>query len=120
MFATWINHIDVNIVVPSEIKLSRDKSKIVIRWPDGDKATLSALVLRQNCNSASSKRARIDHAEEVITGLLTVSEIRRVGLYAINLVFSDGHDRGIYPWSYLRELCYEQALYGVAEKAFDR
>ncbi|RUW64645.1 gamma-butyrobetaine hydroxylase-like domain-containing protein, partial [Mesorhizobium sp. M4B.F.Ca.ET.049.02.1.2] len=27
-----------------------------------------------------------------------------IGSYAIRLVFSDGHDRGIYPWSYLREI----------------
>jgi DUF971 family protein len=27
-----------------------------------------------------------------------------IGRYAIQLHFSDGHDRGIYPWAYLREL----------------
>ncbi|HYQ49053.1 MAG TPA: DUF971 domain-containing protein, partial [Pseudomonas sp.] len=24
--------------------------------------------------------------------------------YGVQLVFSDGHERGIYPWPYLREL----------------
>ncbi|WP_413247280.1 gamma-butyrobetaine hydroxylase-like domain-containing protein [Pseudomonas sp. Marseille-P8916] len=24
--------------------------------------------------------------------------------YGVQLVFSDGHDKGIYPWAYLREL----------------
>jgi len=107
-------------VTPTEIKLSRDKSKIIIRWPDGDKTELSALLLRQRCNSARSKRARIDCAEEPITELLTISEIRSVGLYAINIVFSDGHDRGIYPWSYLRELSYEQIMRSVADEAYNR
>jgi DUF971 family protein len=27
-----------------------------------------------------------------------------VGNYAVRLVFSDGHDSGIYTWGYLREL----------------
>ncbi|MEE2932087.1 MAG: gamma-butyrobetaine hydroxylase-like domain-containing protein [Pseudomonadota bacterium] len=107
-------------MTPTEIKLSRDKSKIIISWPDGDKVELSALLLRQRCNSASSKRSRIDGAEELKTEHLTIAEIRSVGLYAINLVFSDGHDRGIYPWSYLRELCYERLMRGVAEKACER
>lgn len=107
-------------MTPTEIKLSRDKSKIIIRWPDGDKTELSALLLRQRCNSARSKRARIDCAEEPITELLTISEIRSVGLYAINIVFSDGHDRGIYPWSYLRELSYEQIMRSVADEAYNR
>ena len=107
-------------VTPTEIKLTRDRSKIIISWPDGDKAELSALLLRQRCNSARSKRARIDCTEEPTTEGLTISEIRSVGLYAINLVFSDGHDRGIYPWSYLKELSYERIMRSVADKVYDR
>ncbi len=107
-------------MTPTEIKLTRDKSKILISWPDGDKAELSALLLRKRCNSARSKRARIDCAEEPTTECLTIAEIRSVGLYAINLVFSDGHDRGIYPWSYLRELSYEGIMRSVADEACDR
>jgi DUF971 family protein len=30
--------------------------------------------------------------------------MRPVGSYAVQLVFSDGHERGIFPWVYLREL----------------
>jgi DUF971 family protein len=26
--------------------------------------------------------------------------------YGVQLVFDDGHERGIYPWSYLRELAW--------------
>jgi prepilin-type processing-associated H-X9-DG protein len=26
-----------------------------------------------------------------------------IGLYAINIAFSDGHARGVYPWSLLRK-----------------
>jgi DUF971 family protein len=35
---------------------------------------------------------------------VTIVAVELVGLYAVNLVFSDGEARGIYPWTYLREL----------------
>lgn len=31
-------------------------------------------------------------------------DARPVGHYAVQLVFNDGHERGIYPWTYLDEL----------------
>ncbi|MEZ2143418.1 gamma-butyrobetaine hydroxylase-like domain-containing protein [Bradyrhizobium sp. DN5] len=39
---------------------------------------------------------------------LHVAAIEPIGNYALRLSFSDGHDRGIYPWSYLRELAERQ------------
>ena len=33
------------------------------------------------------------------------NDIQAMGHYAIRIVFSDGHDTGIYSWPYLRELC---------------
>ena len=39
-----------------------------------------------------------------------ISDIRPVGHYAVQLVFDDGHDTGLYSWEYLYDLCttYEQ------------
>ncbi|MEY2909783.1 MAG: hypothetical protein RLZZ602_2306, partial [Pseudomonadota bacterium] len=37
-----------------------------------------------------------------------VSAINPVGHYAIQLVFDDGHDSGLFSWDYLRELCSKQ------------
>jgi DUF971 family protein len=34
-----------------------------------------------------------------------ITAIKPVGNYAVQLVFDDGHDTGIYSWDYLRELC---------------
>ena len=33
-----------------------------------------------------------------------IENIEPVGHYAVQLVFDDGHDSGLYSWSYLREL----------------
>jgi prepilin-type processing-associated H-X9-DG protein len=38
-----------------------------------------------------------------------VTQIDPLGGYAVNLGFSDGHARGIFPWVYLRDLAREAA-----------
>jgi DUF971 family protein len=38
------------------------------------------------------------------SGPLTALGAELVGNYAIRIRFSDGHDTGIYSWSYLREI----------------
>lgn len=35
---------------------------------------------------------------------VNIQAIEPVGVYAVKLVFSDGHDTGIYSWDYLYEL----------------
>ena len=35
---------------------------------------------------------------------VTIKSIEPIGNYAVRIVFSDGHDSGIYSWDYLREL----------------
>jgi len=35
---------------------------------------------------------------------VTINDLRSVGHYAVQPVFSDGHDSGIYAWDYLYEL----------------
>ncbi len=39
----------------------------------------------------------------LVTGLC-VTDILPVGAYGVQFVFNDGHDRGIFPWVFLREL----------------
>ena len=39
---------------------------------------------------------------------VNIDKLHPVGNYAIQLVFTDGHDTGIYSWEYLYELCTEQ------------
>ena len=37
-----------------------------------------------------------------------ISDIKPVGNYALQLVFDDGHDTGLYSWDYLYQLCAQQ------------
>jgi DUF971 family protein len=77
-------------------------------WPDRT-LTVSAQRLRAACRCADCRRARIDrgadpNAAGVAIANVTLANVDLVGDHALNIAFSDGHDRGIYPWSYLHEL----------------
>jgi len=81
---------------------------LTLHWSDGESA-LSAAVLRARCRCAPCQSARL-RGEPASTAVPpTLVDALPVGHYAIQLHFSDGHDRGIYPWAYLRELSGEVA-----------
>ncbi len=82
-----------------------------IVWSDGTSRQFEHAHLRSRCNCAECRalRVRTQNALPVAPGI-RISEMRPVGAYGMQLLFSDGHDRGIYPWTYLHEL-------GVAAQA---
>lgn len=90
--------------VPREITLASDRRSLTLDWGDGRAAHASATALREASRSSNSVRLRVNGWNVPPAPDLTIVDVRPVGLYAINLVFSDGHDRGIYPWGYLREI----------------
>ncbi|MHC2020014.1 gamma-butyrobetaine hydroxylase-like domain-containing protein [Methylobacterium sp. CM6247] len=90
--------------IPREIRLTKGSRRLDVRWEDGTLSSLSAATLRAGSRSAGSVRASVDAVPSVPTADLVIRDVLPVGAYAVNLVFSDGHDRGIFPWSYLRTL----------------
>ena len=54
--------------------------------------------------AAPGARARIDGTFAASFDGVTIERLVPVGGYAINVSFTDGHTRGIYPWSYLHTL----------------
>lgn len=89
---------------PSEIRVSRDRTRLDIAWPDGSWSHLDAGYLRARCRSADALRSALDEAASAAPEGVRIVGLDLVGRYAINVTFSDGRERGIYPWSYLREL----------------
>jgi len=90
--------------VPQAITLAGDRRSLLIDWGEGKADRATAAALREACRSSRSVRARINGWAVPAPADLTIVDLRPVGRYAINLVFSDGHDRGIYPWRYLKEI----------------
>ena len=97
-----------NVDPPSAIHLASDRRSLRIVWGDQEEQALTAQLLRGKCRSSDSIRARIDGGAGSISSDLMIERIELVGSYALNLSFSDGEDRGIYPWALLRELAGEQ------------
>jgi DUF971 family protein len=94
---------------PTEIRLQKKSRQIVIAYDDGSRFELSFEYLRVNSPSAEVKGH--GPGQEVLqTGKenVRVTAIEPIGHYAVRLVFDDGHDTGLYSWSYLYELSTER------------
>lgn len=89
---------------PSTVRLLNQGETLVIVWNEGDVTTLAASALRAGSRSADALRVIIDGKSRTSHDDVRIVGVENVGAYALRLLFSDGHDRGIYPWSYLREL----------------
>ena len=89
----------------SELRLNPQKSELAITFTDGTVASLSAEFLRVVSPSAEvqghspSERKLVPGKRDV-----TIRAIEPVGNYAVRLVFSDGHNTGLYSWLYLYEI----------------
>jgi len=91
--------------IPSEIKLHQKSHILELTYPDGAHFELACEFLRVFTPSAEA-RGHGPGQETLQTGKRDVSieRIEPVGNYAIQPVFSDGHDTGIYSWDLLYNL----------------
>src|SRR5579872_3117717 len=96
---------------PSQIKLNSSANELRITWDDGHLSILPIKLLRDECPCAGCKGevlfgkvykpAPLTVFQE---GMYEISAIKAVGQYAIQLIWKDGHDTGIYSWEYLQAL----------------
>lgn len=89
--------------VPDTVALSADRAWLSAIWSDGRRVRLAAGLLRAACRCASCVRARADGGA-ADGGDVTIVTVQAHGPHVGRLVFSDGHDRGLYPWTYLLEI----------------
>ena len=93
------------LVAPTVVgcEVSADLAALSVTGPDGRRSDLTAEQLRLGCKCAHCTRARIDgRFAEGFPGI-AITGVADLG-YGLNIAFSDGHDRGIYPKSYLAGL----------------
>jgi DUF971 family protein len=90
---------------PTEIRLSKDKRTLTVRFDNGDAFALSAEYLRVTSPSAEvqghspEERKTIGFKKDVM-----ILAVVPVGHYAVRLEFDDMHTTGIFGWDYLHEL----------------
>lgn len=88
---------------PQHITL--DAHGLSIQWDDAP-TRLEAVHLRQQCRCAACKQLASQGSTVVAAPNLKLVDVSPVGSYGVQLHFSDGHARGIYPWSLLRSLAH--------------
>lgn len=90
-------------VEPELIEIVDAARSLAVTWRDA-RVCLDVATLRRASRAASELRRQIDGIALVLPDDLHLTGLQPIGNYAVRLFFSDGHDRGIYPWTYLREL----------------
>lgn len=98
---------------PAHLDLKKDKG-LTVQWADGSRSYYSIPYLRRMSPSAEMKELRQQMERNPLTvlpasmvnrsGPLVATDAELVGNYAIRIRFSDGHDTGIYSWTYLRSI----------------
>ena len=99
---------------PKHLDLKKDKG-LSVEWQDGSKSFYPVDHLRKWSPSADARMLREEMQKNPLTVLpasvaasagepLKATGAELVGNYAIRIIFSDGHDTGIYSWQYLKQI----------------
>jgi DUF971 family protein len=94
-------------VKPIEIA-KEGNTAIRVKWEDGHEGVYPNPYLRLNCRCANCVQewtGEVVIKPEMIPQDISPLKISPVGLYAIQINWSDGHDTGIYSFDMLRQIC---------------
>ncbi|MBE0509719.1 MAG: DUF971 domain-containing protein [Gammaproteobacteria bacterium] len=86
------------------ITVESQSGSLVIDWTDGLRSQAGFAALREACRCGRCRGAIARGESQRAAEGLALTRVEPVGDYGVCLHFDDGHDRGIYPWDYLREL----------------
>jgi ATP-binding protein involved in chromosome partitioning len=112
---------------PPTLAVSPDRGELHVGFEGAEAFTLSAEMLRVMSPSAEvqghspEQRVTVGRKRNV-----KIKELKPVGNYAVRIVFDDGHDTGLYAWSYLQTLHEErdkrwaEYLSALAQKGLSR
>jgi ATP-binding protein involved in chromosome partitioning len=90
---------------PPKLGLNPDANTLTVEFACGPKYELPAELLRVMSPSAEVQ----GHSREqrVTVGRkrnVKIKDLRPVGTYAVRIAFDDGHDTGLFTWTYLQQL----------------
>lgn len=114
-------------VWPTEIRLTSDRRRLRVAFGDAGVFEIDAELLRVLSPSAEV-RGHTEAERKTVGGKrhVAIVAVEPVGNYAVRLRFDDGHDTGLYSWSYLydlgvnRERRFADYLAELALKGLDR
>lgn len=90
---------------PSKLDFNSAKRALIVSYDDGSADTIAFRTLRTESPSAEVQ-GHGPGQKKTVTGKenVGVTAANLVGRYAVQIVFDDGHDSGIFSWDYLKEL----------------
>ena len=88
--------------VPTELVLHQATNRLEVAFSDGRRFELPSEFLRVHSPSAEVRgHGPGEGTLQVGKRSVSITDIDPVGSYAVKLVFSDGHDTGIFSWPLL-------------------
>ena len=91
------------MTLPHEIATDAATRMLTLRWEGGREQQIAYAQLRRACACAECRRLRLDGVAMQVSQDVALIDMQTMG-YGMQLVFSDGHARGIYPWQYLEQI----------------
>ena len=91
--------------IPNKIRLNTTDQQLELGYASGEEFALPAEFLRVLSPSAEvqghgpGQKVTVPGKREV-----AIKAVAPTGNYAVRIAFDDGHDSGIFTWTYLREL----------------
>ena len=93
-----------NTPVPEELRLRSGGQTLVLIYPELGEVALTAEFLRVHSPSAEVRGHGVgNEVLQVGKEDVRITGVEPVGNYAVKLIFSDGHDSGLYSWDILHE-----------------
>lgn len=89
---------------PVAINIEDEGRSITLVMADGCSLSIEAGVLWCHCPSALRRSRRMSGLDLVAPSGIRITHVTPIGHYALNIAFSDGHDRGVFPWALLADL----------------
>jgi prepilin-type processing-associated H-X9-DG protein len=99
------------------VTCSADGTELRVMPATGLLITIDAAKLRAACRCAQCRRAQIDGDFPDSFDGVTIRAVSWVGGYGVNVTFSDGHARGIFPFAYLTEIAAGRGGHHSSEQA---
>ena len=95
--------------VPQQVAVDAAARTLTLQWDVARVQTLDHAALRTACPCSTCRRVRLTGAAVSASNDIAIVDVQQMG-YGVQLVFSDGHAQGIFPWAYLETLTVNQRI----------
>lgn len=84
---------------PKAVALNPLHSQLELIWRDDSRSQFAGAELRRHCACASCRAATAP-----LPATAAIADLELIGSRGLQIKFSDGHQRGIFPWAYLHAI----------------